>query len=58
MILSATTDVSPIPISTPQDLCDPNYKLSMDNVMCSTNIFGCRWLYDYKFNSHGKLDQY
>lgn len=28
--LSATTNISPIPCSTPQAMCDPNWKFSMD----------------------------
>jgi len=71
--LSATSNVSPIPKSTAQAMCDPNWKAAMDSEMSAllsnntwdlvpkpptANIVGCRWLYRHKFDSLGKLDRY
>lgn len=71
--LSVTTEVSPIPRSIAQALCDPNWKIAMDfemaalnsnhtwNLVASprtANIVGCRWLYRHKFDSNGNLDRY
>ncbi|KAI3722068.1 hypothetical protein L2E82_33093 [Cichorium intybus] len=71
--LSATSDISPIPRSTAQAMCDPKWKSAMDAEMSAlhsnhtwelvprppnANIVGCRWLYRHKFDSHGHLDRY
>lgn len=69
--LSVMTDVSPIPRSTAQAMCDVNWKSSMDSEISAlnhnhmwdlvpkppnANIVGCRWLYRHKFDSYDKLD--
>ncbi|GKE49235.1 ribonuclease H-like domain-containing protein, partial [Tanacetum coccineum] len=71
--LTATTTISPIPRSTAQAMCDPNWKRAMDSEMSAllsnntwtlvpcpshSNIVGCCWLYRHKFDSHGNLERY
>ncbi|KAJ9566010.1 hypothetical protein OSB04_001976 [Centaurea solstitialis] len=71
--LSVTSDISPIPRSTAQAMCDPNWRAAMDAEMTAllsnhtwdlvpkpsaANIVGRRWLFRHKFDSNGRLERY
>ncbi|KAJ9566603.1 hypothetical protein OSB04_002569 [Centaurea solstitialis] len=71
--LSVTSDISPIPRSTSQAMCDPHWRTAMDAEMTAllsnytwdlvpkpsdANIVGSRWLYRHKFDSNGRLERY
>ncbi|KAJ9546692.1 hypothetical protein OSB04_019235 [Centaurea solstitialis] len=71
--LSVTSDISPIPRSTAQAMCDPHWRAAMDAVMAAilsnftwdlvpkpsdANIVGNRWLFRHKFDSNGRLERY
>ncbi|KAJ9565668.1 hypothetical protein OSB04_001634 [Centaurea solstitialis] len=71
--LSVTTDISPIPRSTAQAMCDPHWRAAMDAEMAAilsnytwdlvpkpsdANIVGNRWLFRHKFDSNGRLEHY
>ncbi|KAJ9555155.1 LOW QUALITY PROTEIN: hypothetical protein OSB04_009769 [Centaurea solstitialis] len=71
--LSVTSDISPIPRSTAQAMCDPHWRAAMDAEMApilsnytwdlvpkpsDANIVGNRWLFRHKFDSNGRLERY
>ncbi|KAJ9537518.1 hypothetical protein OSB04_030251 [Centaurea solstitialis] len=71
--LSVTSDISPIPRSTAQAMCDPHWRAAMDAEMAAilsnytwdlvpkpsnANIVGNRWLFRHKFDSNGRLERY
>ncbi|KAJ9540986.1 LOW QUALITY PROTEIN: hypothetical protein OSB04_027492 [Centaurea solstitialis] len=71
--LSVTSDISPIPRSTAQAMCDPHWRAAMDAEMAAilsnytwdlvpkpsdANIVGNRWLFRHKFDSNGCLERY
>ncbi|KAJ9556522.1 hypothetical protein OSB04_011136 [Centaurea solstitialis] len=71
--LSVTSDISPIPRSPAQALCDPHWRAAMDAEMAAilsnymwdlvpkpsdANIVGNRWLFRHKFDSNGRLERY
>ncbi|KAJ9551722.1 hypothetical protein OSB04_015767 [Centaurea solstitialis] len=71
--LSVTSDISPIPRSTAQAMCDPHWRAAMDAEMAAiisnytwdlvpkpsdANIVGNRWLFRHKFDSNGHLERY
>ncbi|KAJ9547592.1 hypothetical protein OSB04_020135 [Centaurea solstitialis] len=71
--LSFTSDISPIPRSTAQAICDPHWRAAMDSEMSAllsnhmwdlfpkpshANIVGSRWLYRYNFDNNGRLRRY
>ncbi|KAJ9557697.1 hypothetical protein OSB04_012311 [Centaurea solstitialis] len=71
--LSVTSDISRIPRSTTQAMCDPHWRAVRDDEMSpllfnytwdlvpkplNANIVGSRWLYRHKFNSNGCLERY
>ncbi|KAJ9564021.1 hypothetical protein OSB04_009181 [Centaurea solstitialis] len=71
--LSVTSDISPIPRSTSQAMCDPHWRAAMDAEMAAilsnytwdlvpkpsdANIVGNRWLFRHKFDSNGRLERY
>ncbi|KAJ9547665.1 hypothetical protein OSB04_020208 [Centaurea solstitialis] len=71
--LSVTSDISPIPRSTAQAMCDPHWRSAMDAEMAAilsnytwdlvpkpsdANIVGNRWLFRHKFDSNGRLERY
>ncbi|KAJ9549163.1 hypothetical protein OSB04_021706 [Centaurea solstitialis] len=71
--LSVTSDISPIPRSTAQAMCDPHWRAAMDAEMTAilsnytwdlvpkpsdANIVGNRWLFRHKFDSNGRLERY
>ncbi|KAJ9545073.1 hypothetical protein OSB04_024780 [Centaurea solstitialis] len=71
--LSVTTDISSIPRSIAQAMCDPHWRAAMDTEMAAilsnytwdlvpkpsdTNIVGNRWLFRHKFDSNGRLERY
>ncbi|KAJ9557292.1 hypothetical protein OSB04_011906 [Centaurea solstitialis] len=71
--LSITSDISPIPWSTAQAMCDPHWRATMDAEMATllsnhtcdlvpkpsdANIVGNRWLYRHKFDGNGRLERY
>ncbi|GKA50481.1 ribonuclease H-like domain-containing protein [Tanacetum coccineum] len=73
MNLSALTIHYPLPRTSKQAMCDPNWKQAMDSEMFAllsndtwelvprpthANIVGLRWLYRYMFDSLGHLEQY
>ncbi|KAJ9548019.1 hypothetical protein OSB04_020562 [Centaurea solstitialis] len=71
--LSVTSDISPIPRSAAQAMCDPHWRAAMDAEMSAiisnytwdlvpkpsdANIVGNRWLFRHKFDSNGRLERY
>ncbi|KAJ9560701.1 hypothetical protein OSB04_005861 [Centaurea solstitialis] len=71
--LSVTSDISPIPRSIAQAMCDPHWRAAMDAEMAAiisnftwdlvpkpsdANIVGNRWLFRHKFDSNGRLERY
>ncbi|KAJ9553280.1 hypothetical protein OSB04_017325 [Centaurea solstitialis] len=71
--LSVTSDISPIPRSPAQAMCDPHWRAAMDAEMAAilsnytwdlvpkpsdANIVGNRWLFRHKFDSNGRLERY
>ncbi|KAJ9539514.1 hypothetical protein OSB04_032247 [Centaurea solstitialis] len=71
--LSVTSDISPIPRSTAQAMCDPHWRAALDAEMAAiisnytwdlvpkpsdANIVGNRWLFCHKFDSNGRLEHY
>ncbi|KAJ9565343.1 hypothetical protein OSB04_001309 [Centaurea solstitialis] len=71
--LSVTSDISPIPRSAAQAMCDPHWRAAMDAEMAAiisnytwdlvpkpsdANIVGNRWLFRHKFDSNGRLERY
>ncbi|KAJ9562193.1 hypothetical protein OSB04_007353 [Centaurea solstitialis] len=71
--LSVTSDISPIPRSTTQAMCDPHWRAAMDAEMAAiisnytwdlvpkpsdANIVGNRWLFRHKFDNNGRLERY
>ncbi|KAJ9538099.1 LOW QUALITY PROTEIN: hypothetical protein OSB04_030832 [Centaurea solstitialis] len=71
--LSVTSDISPIPRSPAQAMCDPHWRAAMDAEMAAilsnytwdlvpkpsdANIVGNRWLFRHKFDSNGCLERY
>ncbi|KAJ9563084.1 hypothetical protein OSB04_008244 [Centaurea solstitialis] len=71
--LLVTSDISPIPRSTAQAMCDPHWRAAMDAEMAAilsnytwdlvpkpsdANIVGNRWLFRHKFDSNGQLERY
>ncbi|KAJ9546206.1 hypothetical protein OSB04_025913 [Centaurea solstitialis] len=71
--LLVTSDISPIPRSTAQAMCDPHWRAAMDAEMAAilsnytwdlipkpsdANIVGNRWLFRHKFDSTGQLERY
>ncbi|KAJ9566586.1 LOW QUALITY PROTEIN: hypothetical protein OSB04_002552 [Centaurea solstitialis] len=71
--LSVTSDISPIPRSTAQAMCDPHWRAAMDAEMATilsnytwdlvskpsdANIVGNHWLFRHKFDSTGRLERY
>ncbi|KAJ9565218.1 hypothetical protein OSB04_001184 [Centaurea solstitialis] len=70
---SVTSDISPIPRSAAQAMCDPHWRAAMDAEMSAiisnytwdlvpkpsaANIVGNRWLFRHKFDSNGRLERY
>ncbi|KAJ9544405.1 hypothetical protein OSB04_024112 [Centaurea solstitialis] len=70
---SLTSDISPIPRSAAQAMCDPHWWAAMDAEMAAiisnymwdpvpkpsdANIVGNRWLFCHKFDSNGRLERY
>ncbi|KAJ9552322.1 hypothetical protein OSB04_016367 [Centaurea solstitialis] len=71
--LAVTSDISPIPRSVAQAMCDPHWRAAMDAEMAAllsnhtwdlvpkpsvANIVGSRWLFRHKFDSNGRLERY
>ncbi|KAJ9536095.1 hypothetical protein OSB04_un000733 [Centaurea solstitialis] len=71
--LSVTSDISPIPRSPAQTMCDPHWRAAMDAEMAAilsnctwdlvpkpsdANIVGNRWLFRHRFDSNGRLERY
>ncbi|KAJ9567646.1 hypothetical protein OSB04_003612 [Centaurea solstitialis] len=71
--LSITTDISPIPRSPAQAMCDPHWRAAMDAEMTAilsnytwdlvpkpsdANIVRNRWLFRHKFDNNGRLERY
>ncbi|KAJ9542459.1 hypothetical protein OSB04_028965 [Centaurea solstitialis] len=71
--LSVTSDISLIPRSAAQAMCDPHWRAAMDAETAAiisnytwdlvpkpsdANIVGNRWLFRHKFDSNGRLERY